>query len=33
MYALIRNGSNYESTIDANTWSPTEYLAGWTLIP
>lgn len=25
-------GSVYESTIDANTWSPTEYPAGWTLI-
>lgn len=26
-------GSNYESLIDANTWSPTSYPAGWQLIP
>ena len=27
------DGGVYESTIDANVWSPDAYPAGWTLIP
>ena len=27
------NGSNYESKINGNVWSPTAYPAGWQLIP
>lgn len=26
------NGTLYESTIDGNTWSPDEYLAGWKVV-
>lgn len=26
-------GSNYESVINGNVWSPAEHPAGWTLIP
>src|SRR5690606_29147707 len=26
------NGLNYESVIDGNTWSPTDYPAGWSQI-
>lgn len=29
---VVYNGSVYESVIDANTWSPEAYPAGWTLI-
>ncbi|WP_163321674.1 carbohydrate-binding protein [Draconibacterium mangrovi] len=29
---VLFNGSTYESLIDANTWSPTVYPAGWQLI-
>lgn len=29
---VLFGGSIYESTIDANTWSPTEYPQGWTLV-
>jgi hypothetical protein len=25
------NGEVYESTIDANVWSPADYPTGWTL--
>lgn len=30
---VLFNGSTYESLINANTWSPTAYPAGWQLIP
>lgn len=29
---VLFNGSIYESVIDINTWSPTQYPAGWKLI-
>ena len=28
-YRVSFEGSNYESLIDANVWSPTGYPAGW----
>lgn len=29
----VPDGKNYESVIDNNSWSPTDYPAGWTEIP